>query len=414
MLKEVRRAGAGLDHAAVRRQISPQDGQRAFGVNRLGQRPYHILVVDLGALNVVAHAAAGHRHGTQIQMLAQHVHHGAHTAGKVKVFHQVLVAAGPDIGNDRHLAAGRIKVFKTHGAVLAGAARHRHQVNDGVGRATHGHRHSDGVFKRGAIEHFGRCQVFPDHVHNAPAAICAHAHMVGVGGRNRGGTGQREAAGLGNACHGAGRAHGHAMAVAAGNTALHFDPLLGRDLAGAPLVPVFPGVRTRAQDLALPVAALHGPGWHVDEGIARAQRTHDQARRCLVTAAHQHRAINRVAAQQLLGLNGQQVAVKHGGGLDDGLGQRDRRQLDRETTRLQNAALDVFDALLEVTVAGADIAPGVDDGDHGFAHPVIGAVAQLHHARAVTKRAQVVRRHPARTAQFVVGFACHRFFLNFE
>ena len=63
VFEEVRRAGAGLDHATVRRQITPEHGQRAFSIDRLGQGPDHILVVNLGTLNVVANTAAGHRHG---------------------------------------------------------------------------------------------------------------------------------------------------------------------------------------------------------------------------------------------------------------------------------------------------------------------------------------------------------------
>ena len=147
VLEEVRRAGAGLDDATIGRQVAPEHGQRPFGVDRVGQRTDHVVVVNLGAFQVLADAAAGHGHGAQIKVVAQHVHHGAHAAGEVKIFHQVLVAAGPDVGDHRHLAAGRVKVFEADGAVLAGAARHRHQMNDGVGRATHGHGHGDGVFK---------------------------------------------------------------------------------------------------------------------------------------------------------------------------------------------------------------------------------------------------------------------------
>jgi hypothetical protein len=48
----------------------------------------------------------------------------------------------------------------------------------------------------------------------------------------------------------------------------------------------------------------------------------------------------------------QEVAVEHGGGLDQALRQRHRRQLEREAAGLQHAALHVVHALLEVHVAG--------------------------------------------------------------
>ena len=49
-----------------------------------------------------------------------------------------------------------------------------------------------------------------------------------------------------------------------------------------------------------------------------------------------------MAADQLLGLDRQQVPVQHRRRLDDGLGQADRRQLERKTAGLEHAALDVL------------------------------------------------------------------------
>ena len=50
-----------------------------------------------------------------------------------------------------------------------------------------------------------------------------------------------------------------------------------------------------------------------------------------------------------------------------GLGQRDRGHLDRKPARLPHAALYLFRALAEVGVTLLDIAPRVDDRDHGLA-----------------------------------------------
>ena len=85
------------------------------------------------------------------------------------------------------------------------------------------------------------------------------------------------------------------------------------------------------------------------------------AGRGLVAAAHQHAAVDRVGAQQLLGLHRQEVAVEHRGRLLEVLRQRHRRHLDREAARLPDAALDLLGALAEVRVAGVDVAPGVED-----------------------------------------------------
>ncbi len=127
----------------------------------------------------------------------------------------------------------------------------------------------------------------------------------------------------------------------------------------------------------VPVAAQHRAGRHVDRRDAHADRAHDQAGRGLVAAAEQHRAVDRMAAQQLLRLHREEIAIEHGGGLHERLGQRHRRQLDRKAAGLQHAALDVLGARAQMRVAGVDLAPGIDDADDRLAGPVLGVVAEL-------------------------------------
>ena len=96
------------------------------------------------------------------------------------------------------------------------------------------------------------------------------------------------------------------------------------------------------------VAAQHRAGGQEDHRHAGGERAHDQPRRGLVAAAHQHHAVERVRADHLLGLHRQHVAVEHRGRLGEAFVHRQRRQLDREAARLQHAALDVLHALGEV------------------------------------------------------------------
>ena len=214
---------------------------------------------------------------------------------------------------------------------------------------------------------------------------------------------------LGDRHHGRGRAHHHAGAERAGDAALDLVPFLVGDVAGALLGPVFPDVRAGAEVLAVPVAAQHRAGRNVDRRDAHADRAHDQAGRGLVAAAHQHRAVDRMAAQQLLGLHRQHVAIEHGRRLDEGLRQRHRRQFDREAAGLQHAALDVLGARAQMRVAGIDLAPGVDDADDRLAVPILGVVADLAQPRAVAERAHVADAEPAMAAQifgtFLAGIA---------
>ena len=126
---------------------------------------------------------------------------------------------------------------------------------------------------------------------------------------------------------------------------------------------IFPGVRARAQRLALPVAAQHRPGRQIDRRQVHAGGAEQQARRGLVATAHQHDAVDGMAAQQFLGVHRQHVAVEHRGRLQKRFRQRQRRQLHRKTARHQDAALDVVDAALEMHVAGLRVRPGVEDRD---------------------------------------------------
>jgi hypothetical protein len=74
------------------------------------------------------------------------------------------------------------------------------------------------------------------------------------------------------------------------------------------------------------------------------------------------------------------------------------RQLQREAAGLQDAALHILDAVLEVGVARIEVRPGIEDGDHRLADPVLRPIAHLHGAGAVAEAAQIVGRQPAGTA----------------
>src|SRR5580704_15832261 len=106
-----------------------------------------------------------------------------------------------------------------------------------------------------------------------------------------------------------------------------------------------------------------------------------------------------MTAQQFLGVHRQQIAIEHGGRLEEGFRQRQRRQLHRKAAGHQDAALDVVDPGLEMHVAGLRIRPGVEDRDHRPALPFLRRIAHLHRARAMAKGPQIIRREPARAAE---------------
>ena len=180
-----------------------------------------------------------------------------------------------------------------------------------------------------------------------------------------------------------------------------------RDRPGAQVGPVLPGVRTRTQSRAAPIPAQHRTGGQEQRRQIHRRGTHQQTRRGLVAPTHQHRAVDRVGPQQLLGLHRQQVAVQHRRRLLERLRQRHRRHLHREPARLPDAALHLLHALLEVRVARVDVTPRVDDRDHRLA-PVVGAVvAHLRGAGPMPERAHVRRPVPPVTAEFFRLLAGH-------
>ena len=154
----------------------------------------------------------------------------------------------------------------------------------------------------------------------------------------------------------------------------------------------------------MPVAAQHRARRHVDRRQSHADRAHDQAGRGLVAAAHQHGAVDRMAAQQFLAFHGEEVAVEHGRRLHERLGKRHRRQLDRKAAGLPDAALHVLGALAQMAVARIDLAPGVDDADHRLAGPILAVIAELLQARAMAEGAQRLGAEPAVAAELFGGF----------
>ena len=57
VLQELRLAGGRLDDAAVGREVAAQHRERAFGIDRIVDGADHVVVVDLGALDVLAQAS---------------------------------------------------------------------------------------------------------------------------------------------------------------------------------------------------------------------------------------------------------------------------------------------------------------------------------------------------------------------
>ena len=81
------------------------------------------------------------------------------------------------------------------------------------------------------------------------------------------------------------------------------------------------------------------------------------------TAARHRRP---VGADGLFDIHAGQVAVEHGGGLDQRFSQRHDGKFDGEAPGFGNAALDHIGQLAEVRITRRQFRPGVANADDGF------------------------------------------------
>jgi hypothetical protein len=99
-------------------------------------------------------------------------------------------------------------------------------------------------------------------------------------------------------------------------------------------------------------------------GHVAARRAHQQRRGGLVAAGQQHHAVDRIGADGLLDIHGDEVAEHHGGRPHQRLAEAGHREFEREAAGHQHAALHMLGEIAEVPVAVGQFRPGVADADH--------------------------------------------------
>ena len=178
----------------------------------------------------------------------------------------------------------------------AGAAGHRDEMNDRVGRSAERHRGRDRVLERLGRQDLARRQVLPHHLDDAaaargrPSARCAESAagiddapgsvMPSASDRRR---------------HRRRRAHRHARAERAGDAVFHLAPGALVERAGAPLGPVLPDVAAASRGSArASCRGASGRPARRSPGGSRWSAPITQRRHRLVAAAEQDRAVGGV------------------------------------------------------------------------------------------------------------------------
>ena len=390
--------GGGFDHGAVRAKIAPQHKGPALPGQRLIQRTDHFFLIDFSPGNVFTNGLPGDGEGLCKQQTPDALQERTQPAGVVEILHQIF-PAGPQIGHQRSRQGKPVKVLQRD--LRPGPPRHRQHMHDGVGRTAQSHVRDDGILKTLFRQDVLRPEILPDHFHDAASAARGHPGVFRVRRRDGGGVGQTHAQRFRDAHHGGRRAHGHAGARTAGDAVLQLRPGIAAEISRPPFVPVFPDIRAAAQSGAAPVAFGHGSGRQVDGWQIHRDGSHQQGRRGLVTAAHQHRAVQRITSQGFLHLHRHQIAVKHRGWFHEHLAQAHDRQFHRKPAGLPDPALHFLGPVAEVRMARIQIRPGIQNPDHRFPGKILRGITHLLRPRPVAEGPQIIRPEPTVRTQLL-------------
>ena len=284
------RRGRVLDHGAVRRERAAEDREAGLGRQRVRARPDDVVVEDLGARQRLATATARRRSGRRGGP------GGTSAPRRPPASKKSCIRYLPD---GRRLASTGTRPGELVEAVQrqrdAGSAGHRDQVDDRVGRAAQREHDRDRVLEVLRRQRQRRQRRRSAAPRRPP---CADGPNARPGSKRRPAK-PRPSASTADVIVDAVPIVMQCPGDDAIACSTSSQSACG-DVPGAQLGPVLPDVGPAAQRLAAPVRAQHRPARHEDERQTRGHRAHDQRRRRLVAPAQQHRAVERIRAQQLL------------------------------------------------------------------------------------------------------------------
>ena len=169
-----------LDHAPVRRDVPAQDREASRRLQRIVQRPHHLLALGLlRAGRVLADRRARHRHrvGVQHPRVQQPLQHERHPARLIQVRRDVLPSR-LQVAQQRSALGDRLELvdLQRH----AHFPRDRQQVQHAVGRAAAGRDRRDRVVQRLLADHLARPPAGAQHVHHQFPALARHLKLAPV------------------------------------------------------------------------------------------------------------------------------------------------------------------------------------------------------------------------------------------
>ena len=295
-LKHLEVEAGGLNHGTFGRQGSAQDGDAAVVVQRVVEGANHFAVDrhDVHVGQVLGQRLAGHREGVAVQQacVQQGLHHHGYATHAVDVVHHVL-AKRLEVGDVRHLVVDAVEVIERE--LDIGLMRDGEQVEDGVGRTTKSHEHSDGIFERLLRENVARGNSEANQVDHGLARTVRKVVTTTICAGRRGRAGQAHAQSFGNRRHGVGGVHAATGTLSGANSALNEVEIRLAHLAGLAGAHGFERVDNGhallgAVRQANP-AGRNRTGIQEDGCQVETRGSHEHARQGLVAAGEQNGAI---------------------------------------------------------------------------------------------------------------------------
>ena len=276
-----------LDDSAVGSQVAAQDRQSAGGTARLVGVVDDRLVLDDGRIvDIFGQSLSVYGHCVAVEQasIEQALSDQGHPAVTTEVCHDVA-AAWFHVGDVRSVAANAVEIFQRQADF--GLPRNGHEVQHGVGGASHGDHHGDGVFKGFPGENVSRADSFLQHTHYGFTSPARFVRLAGINSRERGIARQRHAHHFDGGGHGIGGEQAGAGTLAGAGVALQISQLFSGHAAGGVGAHRFEHVLD-VDVLAVPLAGQDAAPVNENRRYVQAGDGHHTAGHVLVAAGYGH------------------------------------------------------------------------------------------------------------------------------
>ena len=337
-----------------------------------------LFVQDMGTLDVLAQGLAGDGGHIQIQqaLLCQLCLHRRDAARCVQIRH-MGGACRCQMAQVGGLGADLVEQLQVdgHTGLVGDSQQVQHRVSGAAQRHITGQRVADGAL----VDDLACGDALAHHLHHSHTGVLCQLQALGVHSRDGAVAGQGDADGLAQAVHAVGGVHTGAAAAAGAAVAGAVFQLLVGDHARLVSTHSLEHLG-KADFLAAVAAGQHGAAGADHRGHIHADRGHDHAGHDLIAVGHQHQTVQLMGHQhglhavtdQLAGGQGVLHAhMAHG----DAIADTDGRDQDGGAARHLHTGLDGIGDLIQIHVAGHDLAVSADHADQR-ALQLLGGVTQ--------------------------------------